>query len=29
MGKKEDLDMKYLESLGNVKEVTLEELFGY
>ena len=29
MGNKETLDMEYLKSLGDVQEVTLEELFGY
>ena len=29
MGNKETLDMEYLKTLGNVKEVSLEELFGY
>lgn len=29
MGNKENLDMDYLKSLGEFKEVTLEDLFGY
>ena len=29
MGKKENLDMDYLKSLGEFQEVTLEDLFGY
>ncbi|MEZ4886263.1 MAG: insulinase family protein [Chitinophagales bacterium] len=29
MGKKDNLDMDYLKSLGEFKEVTLEDIFGY
>ena len=29
IGKKENLDMKAIENLGEFKEVTLEEIFGY
>ena len=29
LGDKNDIDMKYLKSLGPVKEVSLEEIFGY
>jgi hypothetical protein len=29
IGKKENIDFKVLESLGEVKQVSLEELFGY
>jgi hypothetical protein len=29
IGKKENVDFKVLESLGSVKELTLEEVFGY
>ncbi len=29
LGDKNDIDMKYLRSLGPVKEVSLEEIFGY
>lgn len=29
IGKKEDMDMEALEKLGTVKELTLEEIFGY
>jgi hypothetical protein len=29
VGKKENLDMKAIENLGEFKEVTLEEIFGY
>ena len=29
LGKKEGMDMNFIRSLGEVKELTLEEIFGY
>jgi hypothetical protein len=29
IGNKADLDMNYLASLGQVKQISLEELYGY